>query len=78
MFIATVQTSYPVLALAETHDEARQLAGEKALEFLRQSGFEFAESTRYSDAPGESVDGIEEYFGITVYEVPVGSARLMD
>ncbi|QXN73915.1 hypothetical protein SEA_EAGLEPRIDE_80 [Mycobacterium phage Eaglepride] len=78
MFIATVQTSYPVIALAETYAEARTLAGEKALEFLRQSGFEFAESTRYSEAPGESVEGIAEYFGITVYEVPVGTARLMD
>ncbi|AFU20699.1 hypothetical protein SEA_CHUPACABRA_74 [Mycobacterium phage Chupacabra] len=78
MFIATVQISYPVVALAETYDEARTLAGEKAVEFLRQSGFDFAESTRYSDAPGDSVEGIAEYFGISVYEVPVGTARLMD
>ncbi|AFF28344.1 hypothetical protein FDI09_gp18 [Mycobacterium phage Twister] len=78
MFIATVQLSYPVIALAETHAEARRLAGEKAVEFLRQSDVSFAESCRYSDSPGDSVDGIEEYYGITVYEVSVGTARLMD
>ncbi len=69
VWIARVDTRYEVVAVGESERDAIRIACEKALAFLSQNN---------AVVPGETdtVDGIEEYFGVWAQEIEVGSAAL--
>ncbi|QBJ00260.1 hypothetical protein SEA_PHARAOH_72 [Mycobacterium phage Pharaoh] len=66
VFVATIETRYETMAVAETEAEAIRLAGEKAVEFLKTTSSPIRTSQ-------EAID----YLGVTVTEVAVGSAVII-
>lgn len=69
VFVATIPTYYETMAVATTEREARRLACEMAYEFLKG-----ADAIRPDTSSPEKVG---EYLGITVTEVEVGSATIV-
>lgn len=67
LFVATIETRYEVMAVAETADEAERLASEKAFDFLQGGRLVF-------DSPEEVID----YFGVNVTEIELGTAKVVD
>lgn len=69
VFVATIPTYYETMAVATTEAEARRLAAKYAYEFLKG-----ADAVRPETSSPKKV---EEYFGIVVTEVEVGSATFV-
>ncbi|AEK07351.1 hypothetical protein PBI_MYXUS_80 [Mycobacterium phage Myxus] len=68
VYIATISLFYQVVAVAETEEEARRLACEEGYSYLKSVHGDLG----YTDPAY-----VAEYFGCTVQEFVVGSARLM-
>ena len=68
VYVATVETRYPSVAVAETADEAVRLACAHALAFLKEAN---------ATVPGETdtVEGVAEYFGVSADEIELNSAK---
>lgn len=71
VYVATVDTRYEIVAVAETEAEAIQVAATKALEYMRSWD---------AITPGENdtVEGIIEWFGIGATRVEMGTAVYAD
>ena len=69
VFVATIDTYYAVVAVAETYGMAEFLAGEKAFEFLTRNG-----DSPFWSKEKNTIQDVIEYFSVTVTEVEVGSA----
>ena len=67
MFIAIVETKYRAVAIAETAAEAKRLAREKALEYLREN----------EEYWSETAEDVAEDYGYSLTELEVGSAELI-
>jgi len=70
-FVATVPTRYPSIAIAQTETDAIQLAANHALDFLKEN--HASESGRT-----DTVEGVIEYFGVSVIELEMNSATFME
>ncbi|UJD20914.1 hypothetical protein SEA_ZIMMER_76 [Mycobacterium phage Zimmer] len=68
LFIATVDTRYQAMSVAETAEEATRLAVVCAQEFLAETGHIMATATH---------EEFVEYFGVNVTELELGSAKLV-
>jgi hypothetical protein len=68
VYIATVETRYPSVAVAETADEAVRLACSHALAFLKEAN---------ATVPGQTdtVEGVADYFGVVADEIEMNSAK---
>lgn len=71
VFVATVDTRYQIMAVAETYQGARRLATEKALAWLQANQ---VSSTLWKNAT--TLD-VADYFGVNVTEIPIGSAVMV-
>lgn len=67
VFVATVDTRYQIMAVAETYQGARRLALQRALEELQSTGGPFWSE---KNTPAD----VENYFGVNVNEVLMNSA----
>lgn len=70
VWVARVDTRYEVMAVGRTEREAIEQACLKALEFLRQNNATVEGET-------DTVEGIEDYFGVWAQPVKLGSAVLV-
>lgn len=68
VYIATVDTNYETIAVANTEADAIRLAAQRAWEFLRDA------NALYPDT--ETPEKVAEYFGIYAMEIEVGTAIL--
>ncbi len=69
VWVARVDTRYEVVAVARTEREAIEQACHRALKYLRDG---------HATVEGETdtVERIEEYFGVWAQEIPLGGAAL--
>lgn len=67
VYVATIETRYPIIGVGTTEDEARRLAGEKALLWL-------TEQPDSAWATDSTVEDIVAHFCPAVTMVEVGTA----
>jgi hypothetical protein len=68
VFIATVETRYPSIAVAETAEDAIRLAADHALAFLKEAQATMTGKT-------DTVEGVVEYFAVTAEEIELNTAK---
>ena len=71
VFVATVPTRYPSIAVAQTATDAIQLAANHALNFLK-------ENRAIESGRTDTVEGVIEYFGVSVINLEMNSATFME
>ena len=69
VYVATVDTRYEIMAVGATEQEAIQVAGKRAFEWLSEQG-------ALTDRT-DSVEKVIEYFDIWASEVEVGKAIIV-
>jgi hypothetical protein len=70
VFVATIDTYYQAMAVASDMNEAKRLVCERALEYLTAVD-------AVDEGVTDTVERIEEYFGVAITEIEVGTARLV-
>lgn len=68
VFVATIYMKYSVVAVAYNEGAARLQACKRAYKFLKDNGALTPETN--------TIKKIEDYFGVTVTEVPIGGANM--
>ena len=66
VFVATIDTRYEAMAVADTEDEAVRLVSEHAYRWLKATGALYPQT--------DSPEKVADYFGVTVTAVTVGAA----
>lgn len=69
VYVAIVPLRYEIMAVAESPDEAIELASAKALQFLRESNAVTMDTNTASK--------VAEYFGVNVTQIKLGTAVVM-
>lgn len=68
VFVATIYMKYSVVAVAYRKEAAEYEACKRAYKFLKDNGALTPETN--------TLKKIEDYFGVTVTEVPIGGANM--
>lgn len=68
VFVASIYLKYSVVAVSYNREHAIYQAAKRAFKFLRENGALTPETN--------TIKKVEDYFGVTVTEVPIGCANM--